>query len=180
MILQIRIEAGAGEARGTVVRRLKVGTQPEGCVVDDEAQQLYVGEEDVGVWRFDFDPAANGEATSVARVDNAHLTADVEGLAVMRDGLHKYLVVSSQGDNTYAVYRIEAAEHVFVGRFAVVDGPSIDGVTGTDGLSAWSGPIGPYPQGLLAMHDEDDAPTRGQQNFKLVDWREVKRALSLP
>ncbi len=34
------------------VRRLQVPGQPEGCVVDDERQQLFVGEEDAGIWRF--------------------------------------------------------------------------------------------------------------------------------
>src|SRR3546814_6721634 len=63
-----------------------------------------------------------------------------------------------------------------LGRFAV-EGGAIDPVTGTDGLSAWSGPIGPFPEGALAMHDTDDGA--GQQNFKLVDWRQVRRALGL-
>lgn len=57
---------------------------------------------------------------------------------------------------------------------------AIDGVTSTDGIDAWSGPIGSYPEGLLAVHDDRDEPLRGQQNYKLVDWRDVKRALRLP
>ena len=176
---QIRMTAGAEGVVGNVVRELKVATQPEGCVVDDAAQSLYVGEEDVGVWRFGFDPAGPALATAIARVDNQRIAADVEGLALIRDGGRQYLLVSSQGDSTYGVFRIEGDAHVYVGRFAVVDGPVIDGVSSTDGLSAWSGPIGGYPEGVLAMHDDKDAPLRGQQNFKLVDWRDVKTALGL-
>lgn len=179
VIAQIRVDAGAEGAVGTVVRRLKVASQPEGCVVDDEAHALYVGEEDVAVWRFALD-AAEPQPVAIARADGRRIVADIEGLAIMRDAGHKYLVVSSQGDNAYAIYRIENGEHVYVGRMAVEAGAVIDGVTGTDGLSAWSGPIGPYPRGLLAMHDEDDSPLRGQQNFKFVDWRDIRRIFSLP
>ena len=51
-------------------------------------------------------------------------------------------------------------------------------MTGTDGLDAWSGPIGSFPEGAIAMHDTDAGGE--QQNFKVVDWRAVRRALSLP
>lgn len=180
VLLQVRIEAGSERASGTVVRQLKVQSQPEGCVVDDDAGVLYVGEEDVAIWRFDFDPASNAPPVEVARADGVRITADIEGLAIMRDGANKYLLVSSQGDSTYPVFRIADATYEYVGRFAVVDGASIDGVTSTDGLSAWSGPIGSYPTGLVAMHDDEDAPHRGQQNYKLVDWRSIKEALALP
>ena len=179
VILQVRIEASESGPVGHVERRLVVATQPEGCVVDDEAQHLYVGEEDVAVWRFDFAPESSSDPVAVARVDNWRITADVEGLALLNDAGRKYLIVSSQGDSTFPIFRIDD-RYDYVGRFAVVDGKNIDGVTGTDGLSAWSGPIGPYPQGALAMHDDEDAPKRGQQNYKLVDWRDVKRALGLP
>ncbi len=163
-----------------LVRSLKLGSQLEGCVVDDAADTLYVGEEDVGIWRFDFDPAGSPDALSVAKVDRQRITDDVEGLTIMRDGANNYLIASSQGDDTYAVFRIEPAGEAYVGRFAITDRGNIDGVTSTDGIDAWSGPIGEYPEGLIAVHDDMDQPTRGQQNFKLVDWRDVKRAMKLP
>ena len=180
VIQQILLTAGHDGPKGAVKRTLKVGTQPEGCVVDDEAQRLYIGEEDVAIWRFAFDPEDAGEATLIAQVDNHIFAADIEGLAILRDGNLKYLIASSQGDSTYPVFRIDGDAHVYVGRFAIVDGPEIDGVTGTDGVAAWSGPIGPYPEGLIAVHDDIDSPHRGQQNYKLVDWRDVRRVLGLP
>lgn len=160
-------------------RVLTLSSQLEGCVVNDRADTLYVGEEDVGVWRFDFDPAASGQPVSVARVDLNRIKDDVEGLTIMRDGGAEYLIVSSQGDSTYPVYRIEGDDHVYLGRFAIVDGDTIDGVTSTDGLDAFSGPIGPFPEGALAFHDDMDAPNADQQNFKIVDWRDIKAALGI-
>lgn len=176
---QMTVAAGpAGPVIGAP-RVLTLGSQLEGCVVNDAADTLYVGEEDVGFWRFDFDPAAPTTATEIARVDRIRIKDDVEGLTIIRDRGMQYLVVSSQGDSTYPVFRIEGDQHVYVGRFAIVDGPVIDGVTQTDGLDAFSGPIGPFPEGALAFHDHEDAANPGQQNFKMVDWRDVRTALGL-
>ena len=164
-----------------LVRSLKLASQLEGCVVDDATDTLYVGEEDVGIWRFDFDPKGSPDAVSVAKVDRQRITDDVEGLTIMRDGANNYLIASSQGDDTYAVFRIEpAGGETYLGRFAIAERGEIDGVTSTDGIDAWSGPIGTYPEGLIAVHDDIDQPNRGQQNYKLVDWRDIKAAMKLP
>ena len=40
------------------VRQIKVGSQLEGCVADDELGYLYVGEEDVGIWKYSAEPDA--------------------------------------------------------------------------------------------------------------------------
>ena len=55
----------------------------------------------------------------------------------------------------------------------------LDGVTATDGLDAWSGPIGQFPAGVIAFHDDQDKPDPGQQNYKMVDWRDIRQALDL-
>lgn len=173
------VSAGETGPNATLVRTLSVGSQPEGCVVDDAADTLYVGEEDVALWRFDFDPAGSSTPVQIAAIDGQRFTADIEGVTVMRDRGQNYLIVSSQGDNTFPVYRIEGDDHVYLGRFTVAASETIDAVSQTDGLDAWSGPIGAYTGGLIAMHDHADAPNRGQQNFKLIDWRDVRRALGI-
>ena len=82
----------------------------------------------------------------------------------MRDGGRTYLIASSQGDSTYPVWQVEGSVYVYKGRFAV-EGGAIDNVTVTDGIDAWSGPIGPYPEGAIAMHDTDDGDGRQQAPF---------------
>jgi len=173
-----RVTAGADGPMATLARTMRVGSQPEGCVVDDSADRLYVGEEDVGSGRFSFDPAGTDAAVSVAAIDNQRLTADVEGLALLRDRGATYLIASSQGDSTYPVWRVEGDSHTYVGRFTIAGGAQ-PMVRSTDGVDAWSGPIGRYPEGLIAVHNQAGQPT-GNQNYVLVDWRDVKRALSLP
>ncbi len=172
-----RLEAGPQGPVATIVRRMKVDSQPEGCVVDDSTGHLYVGEEDVGIWRFRIGDADGTPPLEIARNDGVRLTSDVEGLALLRDGTGQYLVASSQGDSTFPVWRIDGDRHDYVGRFAV-EGGSIPPVRGTDGLDAWSGPIGPYPEGVLAIHNSS-AALPDEQNYVLVDWRDVRRALGI-
>ena len=174
---EVSIEAsGAGTPVVRTVRSMKLGTQSEGCVVDDRTGQLYVAEEDVGLWRFDADPAAPITPTSIARVDGRTLVADAEGLAIAPAGRRGgYLVVSSQGDNAYTLYRLPDVR--YAGRFRIAGG-AIDGTSDTDGIDLMLGNFGPaFPGGLMVAQDGNNAPAT--QNFKYVSWAAVRRALHL-
>lgn len=177
-IRQIEILPGANGPVGSVVRSLELGSQTEGCVVDDERGEFYIGEEDVAVWRYRFDPGAGDERTRIASADGHRLVADIEGMSILHDGTRKYLIVSSQGDSTYAVFDISTDQANYRGRFHIVDG-IVDGTSATDGVDAFSGPIGNFPDGLVVVHDDHDSPSRLGQNFKLVDWRNIRSALKL-
>ncbi|WP_416907566.1 MAG: phytase [Polymorphobacter sp.] len=161
----------AGPPTARIVRTLKVETQAEGCIVDAASGQLYVAEEDAGIWRFDAATDGATAPTPVAMVDGTRLVDDVEGLAVA-DG---YLIASSQGDNAYAVYRL--ADHRYMGRFRI--SPGRYGATQeTDGIEVIAGDFGPdYPQGLMVAQDGENPPFA--QNFKLVSWAAIKQALKL-
>ena len=175
-INQVRIDLSAPSPTVTTVRSMKLGTQAEGCVVDDRTSTLYVAEEDVGLWRFAADPAAPATATPIARVDGKTLVADAEGLALAPKGrTGGYLIVSSQGDSAYTVYCLPAV--TYAGRFRI-GGGAIDGTSDTDGIELALGDFGPaYPQGLFVAQDGDNAPDT--QNFKYVSWAKVKAALGL-
>src|SRR3546814_20428450 len=123
----------------------KVGGQPEGCVVDDEAGRLYVGEEDVAIWRFPVDAPDGTRPVQVAAIDGIRLTADVEGLAVMRDRGKTYLIASSPCHANYPVWQVEVDNYASKVPFAV-EGGELDPVPGTDRLSPWRRPLGPFPQ----------------------------------
>ena len=175
-INQVCIDLSAPSPTVTTVRSMKLGTQAEGCVVDDRTSTLYVAEEDVGLWRFAADPAAPATATPIARVDGKTLVADAEGLALAPKGrTGGYLIVSSQGDSAYTVYCLPAV--TYAGRFRI-GGGAIDGTSDTDGIELALGDFGPaYPQGLFVAQDGDNAPDT--QNFKYVSWAKVKAALGL-
>ena len=167
------VEIGLGAApSGTLLRRMTIPTQIEGCVADPADGTLYVGEEDSGIWRFA--PGATG-GELVARVDNRYLVADVEGLALLREGDRAVLVASSQGDNAYAVFALPAMTPL--GRFAVTAG-QFGGAEETDGIALAGGSFGPgLPDGLFVAQDGHNPPAA--QNFKLVSWAAVKAALGI-
>jgi 3-phytase len=173
---QVAIDLSGPVPGGKVVRSMKLGTQSEGCVVDDRTGILYVAEEDVGLWKFDASPDGSSVPTAIAKADGTEIVMDAEGVALAPSGTDGgYVILSSQGDNAYAVYTLP--ETNYVGRFRINDGV-IDGVQETDGIELMLGDFGPdFPDGLFVVQDGDNRPAT--QNFKLVDWAEIKRALGL-
>jgi 3-phytase len=173
---QVAIDLNTAIPSGKVVRSVKLGTQSEGCVVDDRTGILYVAEEDVGLWKFDAAPDGANVLTAIAKADGKQIVMDAEGVALAPIGTDGgYVIVSSQGDNAYAVYKLPEAN--YVGRFRINDG-AIDGVQETDGIELMLGDFGPdFPGGLFVVQDGDNMPET--QNFKFVDWAEIKRALGL-
>lgn len=171
---------GTGRIDGRQVRAWDTGDAVEGCVADDAHGLLYVGEEEGGVWRYGAEP---GEATdSPVLVDRTgaggHLVADVEGLTLVdTGGGDGYLVASSQGDDSFAVYRRRPG-HDFVGRFEVggAAASTVDGCEDTDGIEIVNRPLGPaFPNGLFVCQDGENGEE--ESNFKLVPLDLILRSL---
>ena len=118
---------------------------------------LYLGEEGYGVWMLPAGPGRPAELPSFATIVDGGLTADVEGLALYltpgTDGssVRRYLVVSSQGDDSFAIYDTDTGIHM--GSFRVGGHPDIDDVSDTDGVAATSMPLPGFPEGLLVVQD---------------------------
>jgi len=171
----LTVDAAGGPA-AREVRRAEIGSISEGCAADPATGALYINEENVGLWRYGLDPARGAARTLVQPVAPGVLVADAEGLTLLADGEARYLIGSSQGDSTFPVWRIDGAEPEYKGRFVVQDG-ALDGVTGTDGLAALGGPVGAFPEGVVVV--QDDVNDVGNQNFKYIDWRDIRAALGL-
>ncbi len=184
-VRQFTVTAQAGKPSLALTRSFAVGSQAEGCVIDDATGALYVAEEAKGIWRYALDPATGAARTLLAGAPSDILKVDVEGLTLLREGPATYLLASSQGDSAFAVWRVDAAP-AYAGRFSVTPGAGADAVTGTDGLAALGGSVGAFPSGLIVVQDDADTDgetssgVRTRQNFKLVDWRAVKAALAIP
>lgn len=167
---EYRLEMGA-MPRSVPVRTLKLATQAEGCVADPRNGDFYVGEENVGIWRF---RAGMTEGELVAPADNRQLVADVEGLALVPEGeTGGWLVASSQGDNAYARYSLP--EMTPAGRFRIAAG-TFGSTEETDGIEFAPGNFGAeYPDGLFVAQDGNNGARA--QNFKLVSWQAILDAL---
>ncbi len=174
-IHQVELDLGATPS-AAVVRSMKLATQSEGCVVDDRTATLYVGEEDVGIWKFGARKSDPVTPVSVAKADGQRLVIDTEGVAIAAEGTRGgYLVASSQGDNAYAVWRLPDLS--YAGRFRIAPANGIGGTSETDGIEISTASFPGYPGGMMIAQDGDNLPAA--QNFKLVRWADVKRALRL-
>ncbi|WP_233243392.1 phytase, partial [Caulobacter sp. HMWF025] len=172
-----------GKVKAQPVRDVKFDTQTEGCVADDETGALYVAEEDVALWKLGAEPDAGTARKAIARVaENPALKDDLEGVGLYRQAGGKgYLVLSSQGNNSYAVYRREG-DNAYVGSFAVIaDGATgIDGISETDGLEVTSALLGAgLEAGAFIAQDGRNVSPPENQNFKLVPWSVIAAKLGL-
>ena len=172
-----------GRVQARHVRDMIFDSQTEGCVADDASGMLYVNEEDVGLWRLSARPEGGNEKTLVERIaDNPAVKDDYEGVGIydLGDG-RGYLVVSSQGNDTYAVYRREGQQE-YLGSFAVVADPvrGIDGISETDGLEVTSRNLGPgFEHGAMIAQDGRNVMPVENQNYKYVPWKAIAEALGL-
>jgi 3-phytase len=182
--------------------------QLEGVAIDQRNGVLYATQENVGLWRiplplgsatpklldrvadFGIHDVYDAESEECAPVDaNApgfggpNLVADAEGVDVYYGpGATGYVIVSSQGDDRYAVYATEGPNRA-LGTF-VVRGDGVDDVNGSDGLAVTNRPVGDFGAGLLVTHDEPETGAgideeRDATNFSYVDWADVADALGL-
>ena len=176
---QWRIDSAGGKVTAVKVRDLPLATQSEGCVADDQGATVYVAEEGNGIWAFPAEPDQPAEGKLVVSIAaNPKLAADLEGLAIHHGESGRYLIASSQGNNSYAVFRMGAALD-YLGSFAIAPG-AVDGTSETDGLDVVSAPLGAdFPQGLLVVQDGANTDPAANQNFKLVSWADAAKALGL-
>jgi len=174
-VLQLRLRLAGKSWRAEPIAEVRLASQPEGCAVDEAHQAIFIGEEKRGVWRLDL--ATPGSAPQLVIQAGPGLTPDVEGLAIHPG--RGWLVVSSQGSDSYAVYDIRPP-FAQRGTFAIGTNAAlgIDGVSETDGLDLSPANLGgPYADGVLVVQDGHKRLPHGPQNFKLVPWGAVEKAV---
>ena len=178
---QYKLTGEQSNLSGELVREFTLPSQPESCSADDNLGQLFAGEEDAGIWYIGAEPTAGNKAVKLQSV-NEQLVADVEGMEIYHANDARYLVVSSQGDNSYVLYKISDDKEPslsFAGKFNVIANldKGIDGVGETDGLTVTATALPGYPEGMLIVQDGYNRMPLQPQNFKVIDWREVKKAI---
>lgn len=187
--------------------------QFEGIVADTYNNVLYLGQEDIGIWRVDLSQPENvvnwqlmartehygvpytrvwspteEEYICTLQTDesdnfgNAYLHDDVEGLTLYEAGKSGkgYLIASSQGNDTYAVFD-RSSNNEYLGSFKITDG-KIDGVSETDGLMVSNTNFGgELQEGVIIMQDGDNTNKAGVEstNFKYTSWGDIARAMNL-
>ncbi len=171
---------GTGKVSAALVRVFDVGTQTEGCVADDELGNFYIGEENVGIWKYGAEPQDGSSRTFVDSTGSGgHLTADVEGLTLYYASNGKgYLLASSQGASEYVIYEREG-DNAYVATFEIVGSATIDDVGGTDGIDVINAPLGStFSNGVFIAQDGSNPGSN--QNYKLVRWEDIASAVDPP
>jgi myo-inositol-hexaphosphate 3-phosphohydrolase len=163
-----------------------VGSQPGGCVVDDELKTLYISEKGVGIWKFGAEPADALTGTLVDTPTTAtpagHLSGLTQGLAIVKTtATTGYLIASSPGTatdplaNSFMVYD-RADGNAFIRSFHVVAG-TVDSCESTDGIDAAAGNFGaPFGQGIFVCQDQKNQTAghpNGFENYKLVPLEQI-------
>ena len=153
------------------VSAFKLKSAVEACVADDELDVVYFGEEKRGIWKMPAEPTVRPRPQLIAKVGENGFREDVEGLAIYSglDG-NGYLIVSSQGNNTFKIYERDGTNR-FVATIDPVRGKFGD-VQDTDGIAVSSRPLPPlFPKGLFIAQDGRNSPAT--QNFKLFAWEDI-------
>lgn len=173
---------GENEVTGELKRTLALSTQPEGLVADDRLGFVYMGEEDKGIWKVAAEPDQPSTPVLLADSGNSNpaIAYDIEGLTIFyATDSTGYLIASSQGNNTYAVFEREGGNR-YLGSFGILGG-AIDGTYDTDGIDVTGSNLGgPFASGLFVAQDGANTDEQGKmmpQNFKLVGWEKVSDAL---
>ena len=187
-----------------LVRTLEFSTQIEGMVADEEYGVLYVGEEDRGVWKVsaesddsdylsvlpiylgdrlhyfhDWGNVSEPVLLPMSGADNPAIAFDVEGLALYKKNRDGYLIVSSQGNFSYAVFE-RKGDNRYLGSFKILGNDKIDGVEETDGIDVCAAALGSlYPEGLFIAQDgyNYDGNALQKQNFKMVRWEKIRQKI---
>ncbi|MBD2152194.1 phytase [Pseudanabaena sp. FACHB-1277] len=194
------VDKGNGAIGYQLVRNFTVPTidgrdpQTEGMVVDQETGFLYIGQENVGIWKYEAEPNSSNAGILIDKVKSLggkNLIEDVEGLTIYygKDSAG-YLFASSQGDNSFATYSREG-NNDFIGRFAIGNNGSIDSVQESDGADVINVPLGAnFPFGAFITQDgsnnpavlvEDDGELENiSSNFKFVPFENIANAFATP
>ncbi|KAF2871090.1 hypothetical protein BDV95DRAFT_637618 [Massariosphaeria phaeospora] len=182
--LQYELRSSANGTLQTMLVREFIGGsggQVEGCVADDDAGYLFLGEEPEGIWRYDAEPDGASAGFQVAKVGDGPLSADVEGITLVQaeNGTAGFLFVSSQGISAYLVYN-RAPPHEYVMTFTIVanDRAGLDHVSNTDGIAAVGNQLNAdFQGGIFVTHDDANELAGGgtatEASFKLVSLEDI-------
>ena len=172
----------AKNVEGRLTQSFSLPSQPEGCVVNINTNTAYLGEEGAGIWALDVSNN-NEEPRFIAELASP-VEADIEGLALFDVDGQTYLIASSQGNNSYAIYQTlnnSPYKLNFIGLIEIIADKArqIDGASETDGLDVTNANLGGrFTDGLWVVQDGRNVMPSQTQNFKLVTGTSLKKAIT--
>jgi len=170
----------SNDINGKLVRTFTLSSQPEGMVASDKNATLYFGIEEEGIFKIPADPSSESIFYKLSESDstNTNVVYDIEGLALFNYNNTEYLIASSQGNYSYALFKLGKNESYITSFF--IGNSVVDGVEETDGLDITTLPLNnEFPEGVLVVQDgfnyQND--TLQNQNFKYVTFGKIKELI---
>lgn len=201
LVAQVELTAdGSGLVTGAVVRTLALpvptgdaaDSQAEGVAVDRFLGHLYVAmENEVGIVRFSAERDGGDDYTVIHALAGPYLRPPMGGLTIYYGpGDVGYLLASSQGDHTYAIFERRGG-NAFRGSFIIAGSDEIDQANASKGVDVANVALGPdFPEGVLIVQDGANDPqnavaegarlANNSTNFKFVPWGSVANAFPEP
>ncbi len=163
-------------------RSIPFDSQTEGMVADNQFGNFYIGEEAKGIWKLNIDPATgiNKKLLKGSDQSNPNISFDIEGLSIYKKNDKGYLIASSQGNFSYAIFD-RIGDNTYLGSFKISHSDNVDGAEETDGLDIVSDSLDQnFPEGLLVVQDgfNFDQEILKSQNFKFVSIKNILRGIS--
>lgn len=164
-----------------LVREFKVSSRPEGMVTDDIEGVLYIGVEEEGILKVQAEPEYEFQTVWVKGSnpsDRTLVSSDIEGIALHKANNKTYLIASSQGNFSYAIFEIDNPDN-YITSFVIKDG-IIDGAEETDGLEITNSYINEsFPKGFLVVQDgfNFSGDTLQRQNFKYISIEKIDKLI---
>jgi 3-phytase len=174
-IEQWHIKSSDNKIVANRVKTFGVTTQPEGMVVDDESGMLYLGVEQDGIYYANLNSdTLKLNLIAESKDHNSSIVYDIEGLSLFKYKKETFLVASSQGNFTYAIFNT-SKNCKYISSFSITEN-EIDGAEETDGLDITAFSCGKkYPGGILVAQDgfNSDNGKPVNQNFKIVSLSKI-------
>ncbi|MBN2611439.1 MAG: phytase [Bacteroidales bacterium] len=180
MVEQYLMQDSGGSVRLQKVRQFRLSGQVEGMVADYVTGNLFIGEEEKGIWIYpaEHSDTSPAEFLNLSDTINPNIVYDIEGLAIYYAGDKEgYLIASSQGNNSYAVFNKNSRQ--YMGSFRIT-GNVTDGVEETDGIDVTNMPLGTFNYGFFVVQDGFNLQdtVHVAQNFKLVSWQQIAKVFN--
>ncbi|MBU8893713.1 MAG: phytase [Bacteroidales bacterium] len=179
---QWELNSQGGELNADLVRNFKVSSKPEGMVANDEEGILYLGVEEEGILKINAEPEFEFETIWLEGsnpTDRSLVSSDIEGLGLYKTKEKTYLIASSQGNFSFAIFEIGEIDN-YLFSFVIDDG-EIDGVIETDGIEVVNFPFNEkFPEGMLVVQDGYNFSNDSlrNQNFKYISWEKIEVLLN--
>ncbi len=161
------------------------GGESEGCVYDDFNRTLFISEEEVrGVLKaYRLDDSFDFSEPYIVDSREGQIGGDPEGVSLYKTSNNSgYLILSSQGDSKFNLYD-RNYPYDYITSFRIGSSKSIDNVTDTDGIETINFKLSDeYPEGIMIAQDglNKDGYKTKRQNFKIVSFKDVLDALTVP